>query len=169
MPQPKKDLMMTNDISRNTRSYLTPQPKQNIKSIAAGSPFLANSSVAAGSPFLVAGSPYLVNSSVSSVSSTSEAHLGSCNNPYVIYADLAYPERNLIFDIVHVNRIEFGGRAREGVDIRTQIGVGDKKLWSAWINNDWCPDYAGRTIMIQEDVVHQHMTMLKSTTKMLGN
>ena len=84
-----------------------------------------------------------------SKSNQSEIYLGSLNNPWTVYVDLCYPERNLTFDIVQVPRIEFSGWAREGIDICTEVGIDDAKFWNAWMVLECKEEYNGRVVMIR--------------------
>jgi len=86
---------------------------------------------------------------VSSAESASENYLGSATNPWTVLANVDYPERNLIFDIVHVKRIEYGGWAREGIDIRTEVGLTDVHHWSAWMEQNCEAEYKGRAVIIR--------------------
>ena len=81
-------------------------------------------------------------------SATSEARKGTRANPIIIHADLDYSERNFPFDIIHVPRIEHSGWAREGIDIRMAIGIGDAASWEAWMD-DSIPELQDHAIMIQ--------------------
>ena len=74
-------------------------------------------------------------------------YVGSINNPWTVYVDTERPERNLIFDIVYVKRIEHGGWAREVIDIRVEVGAMDRNYWSAWIES--LDDYCGTSVMIR--------------------
>ena len=88
--------------------------------------------------------------SVLSLSDThADNYIGSFNNPYTIFVDLEYPEQNSIFDIVHVKRIEYGGWAREGIDIRTKIGLDDVVFWSAWMQQGCEAEFQDRVVMIR--------------------
>lgn len=66
---------------------------------------------------------------------SSETFQGSLQNPFVIHADVEKPERSFPFDVVFVPRIEHNGWAREGIDIRINVGVGDAPFWSAWMSS----------------------------------
>ena len=56
---------------------------------------------------------------------------GSRANPVDVDVNHHFPERNNIFDIQFVPRIEHNGWARQGYHIRTAIGIEDDKHWSA--------------------------------------
>lgn len=85
----------------------------------------------------------------SSDSSTAgEARKGTQASPIVIKVDLVNSEQNFPFDIIRVPRIEHGGWAREGIDIRLAIGVGDADCWEAWMD-DSVPELQDHAIMIR--------------------
>jgi len=76
------------------------------------------------------------------------AREGTKLNPYVINMDLEFSEKNYPFDIIYVPRIEHGGWAREGIDIRMAIGVGDSECWGAWMD-DSIPELQDHCIMVR--------------------
>lgn len=75
---------------------------------------------------------------------------GTRENPHLVFVDLERSEQNYPFDIVHVPRLEHGGWAREAVDIRTAVGVGDAECWDAWIyDSETNPELRDHSIMVQ--------------------
>ena len=72
---------------------------------------------------------------------------GSLSNPWTVHVDLDKPERNLIFDVVYIKRIEHGGWASEGVDIRVEFGAKDRDYWSAWIED--LLDHIGTSLIVR--------------------
>ena len=108
-------------------------------------------------PFLgakIGGSPtpWLHGSPTPSVGYTSDSsfdgRVGTESNPIVVFADLENSEQNFPFDIIHVPRIEHGGWAREGIDIRMAVGVGDAECWEAWMD-DSLPHHQDNVIMVR--------------------
>ena len=95
-------------------------------------------------------SPLSVSTGTMTLFSVLEAkgdYIGSKNSPYTFRVDAKYPERNLIFDIERVKRLEMpGGHAAcEGYFIRTQIGIGDLEYWSAYMDDT--PGLEGRSVI----------------------
>jgi len=88
------------------------------------------------------------SSDSSSTQSNAWSRKGTRQNPFVIRVDLDFCEQNYPFDIIGVPRIEHGGWAWEGLDIRMAIGVGDADCWEAWVD-DTVPELQDHAIMIR--------------------
>jgi hypothetical protein len=83
-------------------------------------------------------------------SSLSEANYrgSSKSNPIVIEVNLKFPEANFPFEVSYLPHIEHNGYARDAVEIRTDVGVGDQPNWTAQMD-DSNPMLKGRAILIQ--------------------
>ena len=72
---------------------------------------------------------------------------GTRTNPVEIIANLKYPERNYPFDINFIPLLEHNGWAREAVEIRNLVGVGDAHCWEAWMDASYHGD--GTAVVIK--------------------
>lgn len=128
------------------------QPKVMVSSHVSPSPSLpqmsSNNDNNAWPGGNVTGSPTPSVDFSSVSSSTADAWKGSQANPIVIHANLARCEQNFPFDIVFVPRIEHNGWARQGIDIRMAVGVGDAHCWEAWMD-DSNPELQEHAIMVR--------------------
>lgn len=86
---------------------------------------------------------------ISLTSSEVDNYPGSKQKPWVIHVDCDHPERNLIFDIRFIPRLEHNGWAREAIDIRTRVGLGDEPCWAAWIDTNVSNEFEDRVIMVK--------------------
>jgi hypothetical protein len=83
--------------------------------------------------------------SSTSASASDDNCPGSRTNPRTLMVDVVHLERNDVFDIEGVPRMEKGGWARAGYHIRTQIGLDDIDAWSAFMD----PEMPDRAIVVR--------------------